>query len=57
MRRHPILVGIDGDGMHGELMGRTEYADRDFLWQSVGDRVIGCDYEGTHTAIGDQDFC
>jgi hypothetical protein len=31
MGRHAILVRVDRDGVHDELMGRPEHADRDFL--------------------------
>lgn len=31
MGGQPILVRIDGDCVHRELMGRTEDSDRDFL--------------------------
>lgn len=31
MSGHPILVRVDRDGMHRELMGSPEHSDRDFL--------------------------
>lgn len=35
MSVHPVLVGVDGDGRHGELVGGTEDSDGDFT--SIGD--------------------
>ena len=31
MSGHTVLVRVDGDGVHGELMSGPEYTDRDFL--------------------------
>lgn len=32
VRREAVLVRVDGDGRHAQLMGGTEHADRDFLF-------------------------
>jgi hypothetical protein len=34
MGREPILIGIDGDGVHRELMGGSEDTNSDFLARS-----------------------
>ncbi len=31
MSGEPVLIRVDGDGGHGELMGRSEDSDGDFL--------------------------
>jgi hypothetical protein len=31
MGRHPVFIGEDGDGVHGEFMGSPEDTDGDLL--------------------------
>jgi hypothetical protein len=33
MGRKTILIGVDGDSVHRELMRRTEHTNRNFLYE------------------------